>query len=181
MELEDEELVELDGLVDALGLREAEGDLEVLDEADGESEALGLCEALGDWEAEELADGLAEAEGLAEALGDCEEDGLMLGDALRPALTGVKVAFSLSGRQMATKRMRPAVTLATPAVRIIFSATRNSATVELSGTAAGVADDHILLAVMPVAVVEAIKPLVLVAVPSIRVALEPVSVTSHMA
>lgn len=129
-----EELGEIDALGDreALGLLDADGLWLLLEDALGDREPDGLIEGEGETEAED--------EELTEELGEREAEGEGLLEPLMspPELALVRrLASSLKGRQIATKRTSPAVTFAVVVVRMIFSSTTISLTLELGVAAAG--------------------------------------------
>lgn len=164
-----------EGLLEALG----EAELEGLREADGLCEAEGLDEALGETEREAEALGLIDALGLSEALGlterlalelgerdaDGETDGDGDGEALPIGKVEVTVAPGVSGFHRATKRIRPAVIVAVPIVRRMFSLVTRSVKLEVAAAAAGEAFHQPSPAAIAVAVVVVAIPVVSDVVP----------------
>ena len=159
---------EADGDSEADGLSEGVSDSDLLAELEGVSDAEALDEleldGLSEAEGDSEADSEVEAEGEAERLGELPE-------------AAVKVAPGVNGRQIAVNIIEPLVTLAVPTVKTMSSPviTTGKLVAVSAAKAAGEAS-HILLALIDVAVVVVMIPVVSVAVPRAKVPPVPTGV-----
>lgn len=142
---------------------------------EGLFEALGLAEPDGEADFEPELEGEAEALGEAEPDGDAEAEGDRLNEATVNGEVAVTLAFGVSGFQIAVKDMLPPVTGAVAIFSLMSSETIFSVeTDDSSKVASGELSCQISRASISVPVVVARRPPVVVVVPSSRVALAPV-------